>query len=120
MSRNSSHIGEELPRYQNRSQLRRYPAAPTNPPSYKEDCKNRLAQIDSKIDAVGEKKLDQIEATYEGQTKKTLDQLREQIKELNKTLPGILKRPDESDRDRVHRLKHQNLTIEDYRRSITT
>lgn len=97
-----------------------YPGPPPQPPSYEQDCLDRLTQIDCMIEAVGEKKQAQIEIAYDASRKDVVDTARQTLKHWNRVLAPIKKRPNESDRDHNRRLKKENMTLESYRRSIAS
>ncbi|OIW24997.1 hypothetical protein CONLIGDRAFT_690715 [Coniochaeta ligniaria NRRL 30616] len=103
-----------------RGQLPPYPGPPRQPPSYEQDCQDRLAQIDCMIDAVGEKKQAQIEIAYDATRKDVLDTARQTLKHWNRVLANIKRRPNESDREHFRRLEKENMTLDDYKRSIAT
>lgn len=72
------------------------------------------------IDSVGEKKQAQIDVAYGPTCKGVLDSTRDTLKHWNRVLANIKKQPNESDRDHARRLKKENVTEDDYRRSLAT
>ncbi|KAJ9162411.1 hypothetical protein NKR19_g1313 [Coniochaeta hoffmannii] len=105
---------EQLPPYPGRS-------GPSGlPPSYIKDCQDRLTQIDRKIDSVGEKKQAQVDVTYGATVKGALDKARNTLKHWDHVLANVKQGPNESDRDHLRRLKKENMTPDDYKRSVAT
>ncbi|KAH8904292.1 hypothetical protein BR93DRAFT_980628 [Coniochaeta sp. PMI_546] len=105
-------------RRMSRGQLPPYPGPPRQPPSYEQDCQDRLAQIDCLIDDVGEKKQAQIVIAYDATRKDVLDTARQTLKHWNRVLVNIKKRPNESDRDHEEVLARVNALEEEFQQEL--
>jgi hypothetical protein len=72
------------------------------------------------IDKVGEKKQAQIDIAYDDTRKDVINTARQTHKHWNRVLVNIKQRPNESDRDHIRRLEKEDMSLENYRRSIAT
>lgn len=113
MSHNNQDSQEQLPHYEP-------PRRAQPPPSYEKDCEDRLAQIDRVIDEAGERKQAQIDNAYDASRLDVLNTARHTLKHWNRVQANIKKRPNETPNDHVRRLKKEEMTMEDYRRSMAT
>lgn len=83
-------------------------------------CHDRLAKIVSMIDTVGEKKQAQVDVVYGETCKGTLDRARDTLKNCESVLDKVKKQPGESKRNHASRLKDENMTEQEYHRSVVT